>query len=204
MTYKHLFQSTVVLFVAFLPLLMGCAIGGSSSKSPTFYHLHALPHPGAVSQDQNGVAIEVGPVTIPAYLDRNQIAIIQSHRELYLDQFSRWDEPLKDSFLRILSENLSILLGTANVYAYPQRRGPRVDFQVEISVSRFLADDAGTAMLVALWSILDGDSQSVLLRKRSAFAKQADSREISAIVAAQNSVLEDFSREIAEEIGKRR
>ena len=200
MNNKHLYRSAAFVLGAALLIFSGCAVG--TSKSSTLYLLKALPESEATALEQGGVSVEIGPIIVPAYLDRTQIATAGDDHKLYMDEFNRWAEPLKDGFGRVLAENLAILLKTANVYSYPQRRNASIDFHVEITVSRFFAEAENTALLVAYWSIIGNDGQSVMSRKRSSITRKVASPELEAIVAAQNKTLQELSREIAAEIQK--
>jgi uncharacterized lipoprotein YmbA len=114
-----------------------------------------------------------------------------------VDQFNRWAEPLKESVERVLAENLSILLGTANVYRSPRISRIAADYQVEITLSRFYADANGKAMLVAYWTVLGQDDRALVPRRRSAVTVQAPTQDLEAVVAAQNTALQTLSRQIS-------
>jgi uncharacterized lipoprotein YmbA len=202
MKRKHLHRSAIVLLGAALLIISGCV--GGTSKPSTFYLLKALPESEAAVLEQGGLSLEVGPITVPAYLDRTQIASTGNDHKLYMDEFHRWAEPLKDSFGRVLADNLAILLKTVNVYQYRQRRDVPVDFQVEISVSRFFADADGTAVLAAFWSVAGNNGKTVLSRKRSSISEKAVSKDFEAVVAAQNKTLQELSKQVAAEIQKLR
>jgi len=192
-------RSHAMVLGAALLVMAGCT---GTSKPSTFYLLKTLPESEAGVPVQGGVSVAVGPISLPAYLDRLPMAASGDGHVLSVDEFHRWAEPLKDGISRVLAENLAILLKTANVYVHPHRRGVPIDYQVEIAVSRFIADVDGAAAFVAYWSIVGGDGQTVLSRNRSSLAERAASREPGAVVAAQNKVLQDLSREIASEIRK--
>lgn len=195
---KNTWNLFIVLFISVAMLgMVGCS---GTSKTPTFYLLKAMPESSPPSQPQGGVSIEVGPITLPAYLDRTQIATTGDLHVLYMDEFHRWAEPLKDSIGRILAENLAISLETANIYLYPMRRPVSIDYQVEISVSQFLADTDGTVSLVAYWAVLESDGKNAVPRKRTAISKKAASGNLQAVVDTQNMVLQDLSGEIAKTI----
>jgi uncharacterized lipoprotein YmbA len=193
-------QFFTFLLVTTLLLSWGCATG--KSKSSTFYLLKTLPGAEEVSLEPGGVSVGIGPIVVPAYLDRTQIATTGNDHQLHMNEFHRWAEPLKDSFGRVLAENLSILLKTPNVYIYPLRRNIPIDYQVEMTISHFFADDDGSASLVAYWSLLGDNGRTALLRKRSSFTEKAASGKLGDIVAAQNQTLQALSREIAAEIQK--
>ena len=199
MNSKHQHRGAVFVVGAVLLLVIGCA---GSSKPSSFYFLPILPESEAVGLKEGGVSIEVGPISVPTYLDTTQITTAGKDNRIYTDQFNRWAEPLKDSFQRVLTENLAILLKTVNVYMFPQRREVAADFQIEITVSRFYAQVDGTAVLTAYFTVIGDDGNTVLARKRSSIAEQAASKDIGAFVAAQSKTLEVFCREIADEIKK--
>jgi uncharacterized lipoprotein YmbA len=189
-TRNPFFALLVCLFVLGI---IGCS---GTSKTPTFYLLQAMPETSQPLQPQGGISVEVGPITIPAYLERTQIATTGDSHEINMDEFHRWAEPLKDSLGRILSENLAIGLGTANVYQYPMRRSLPIDFQVEVTVSHFLASAEGKVNLVAYWAILDNTGADATPRKRTAISRQATAGGLQAVVDAQNLALQDLSDEI--------
>ena len=78
-----------VLWIFWLSLgLIGCAGKSQPSK---FYLLRSLA--GADSNQVVGVkrgpSVLVGPITLPAYLDRSQVVSIKGEYELHLDEFKR-------------------------------------------------------------------------------------------------------------------
>jgi hypothetical protein len=96
-----------------LMLLAACATGTSAPSR--FYVLAPLEAPEAEPQLAPGercLAIGIGPVEIPAYLDRPQIVTRLSNNELNLAEFDKWAEPLRDNLIRVLAENISSLLCT--------------------------------------------------------------------------------------------
>lgn len=200
MRNRHLHHSVVFFLGAALLFFWGCV--GGTSKSPTFYLLKTLPGSEAPALGQGGVAMEVGPIIFPAYLNRTQIASTGDDHQLHMDEFNRWAEPLNDGFGRVLAENLAVLLKTANVYIYPLRRDLPIDYQVEMTISQFSVGADGTATLVAYWSLIVDDGRKIMSRKRSFITEKAASMDFEAIVAAQNQTLEALSREIASEIQK--
>jgi uncharacterized lipoprotein YmbA len=195
MNHRTLYRTAFFAVGALLLTLVGCV--GGTSKSSTFYLLRAMPGIETASRQAGGPVIVLGPVTVPAYLKRPQIATTADGHQLQVDQFNRWAEPLKESVERVLAENLSILLGTANVYRSPRTRRMAADYQVEITLSRFYADANGKAMLVAYWTVLGQDDRALVPRRRSAVTVQAPTQDLEAVVAAQNTALQTLSRQIS-------
>jgi uncharacterized lipoprotein YmbA len=93
-------------------MLVACA--GNNSPS-TFYVLRSMESPQeSLSTEAGGqhVSILVGPISLPGYLDRNQMVTVAGKNEMALDEFNRWAESLRDGFYRVLLEDLSLLLKT--------------------------------------------------------------------------------------------
>jgi uncharacterized protein len=107
-----------ILFRLAAPTLGLClmALGGcASTQAARFYVLSALPGGGTASPGaaaERGLAIGVGPVTLPKYLDRPQIVTFTSPYALNVAEFDRWAEPLESTFVRVLAENLALLIPT--------------------------------------------------------------------------------------------
>ena len=191
-----------VILVVFAMVLNGC-IGGSSKPSK-FYMLRAMPKAGNSLHnvgDRKGVSVLIGPIILPAYLDRTQMVTMTGKHELVLDEFNRWAEPLKDSFYRVLMENLSSLLNTSNIYAYDRDGSTIADYQVVIDVTYFHGAPGGDVCLTAFWRIVGGETGKTLRMRKSVFRAAAPKTDTTVgMVEAQNKTLTEFSREIAKAI----
>jgi uncharacterized lipoprotein YmbA len=97
----------------------------------------------------------------------------------------------------VLVENLSVLLNTPRVYAYDRRGLTPSDFQVIIDVTRFDSAAKENAYLTTFWTVVGRDGSSNKTERKSVFAAGAPSADVQGVVAAQNSTLSQFSREIA-------
>ena len=102
--YRLLIYSVLATLGASLLVMSGCA-----STPPTrFYVLPALSSAdttSGVSTAKRELTIGVGPVTLPAYLDRPQIVTRASRAKLNLADFDQWAASLQDSLPRVLAEN---------------------------------------------------------------------------------------------------
>jgi len=193
---------SLVLVSAVLMVLSACT---GISKPSKFYVLSALPESETAVKgvgNENDLAIGIGPITLPIYLDRAQIVTRISRNELKMDEFNRWAEPLKENFFRVLAENLSVLLDTVDIRLYSRRISTPVSYQVTIDVSRFDVTSDGKALLIAYWAVLGKDGRKILLKKKSILRADTASMDYKDIVAAQNQALSGLSRAIAAEIKK--
>jgi len=192
-------QLLAPLLAAALLVSAGCA----QTPPTNFYILSSLPPEAAESLGTGGdkLSLGVGPATLPGYLDRPQVVALASSNKLELAEFHKWAEPLQENFLRVLAENLSILLTTDRVERLPMRRAVPIDYQVAVEMVRFDADLDGTALLVARWKILDRDGRKPLIMRKSSFTEPSlTGTDREAVVAAMSRAVADLSREIAAEL----
>ncbi|MEW6300464.1 MAG: PqiC family protein [Thermodesulfobacteriota bacterium] len=177
------------------------AAGCSFGKQPAtrLYVLTALSKPeGNLSAaGGQGVAIGVGPVLLPQYVNRPQIVTGNDSNELRRAAFAQWAEPLEDNFTRVLAENLAALLSTARVASFPWHGFAPVDYQVVVGVTRFLGEPGGEVSLDALWSIVGKDGRAVLVSRQSSVREQVGGQDYEALAAALSRAVAALSRDIA-------
>ncbi len=195
---KTLIQ-VVVLILALAVCLSACA---GKSASSTFYVLSSLPQPALSAAE--GTVIGVFPVSMPDYLDRPQIVTRVSENEIKLDEFSRWAEPLKDSFTRALVQNLSTLLNTAKIIKTTESTGFPMALHVGVEVVQFDGTLGGDVVLIVKWGLFGEEGKKLLLAKRSTFKEPTGAATYEALVAAESKAIAALSREIAEAIKARK
>jgi len=145
----------------------------------------------------DALAIGVGPIAIPAYLDRPQIVKRSSSHELELAEFHKWGEPLKANISRVLAENLSGLLSTDQIYLFPWKRSAKFNYQVLVRIMRFDTSPEGDAILNARWEIRANNEKDVLATRRSHFRNPDSGQGYQGTVSALSQNLEDLSQLIA-------
>ena len=75
-----------------LPCLFLMLVGCGTTPNPRFYALTGAPAPPAASST---MSVSVGPVTIPAAVDRPQIVLTTAPNRVRLEEFDRWAAPLQ-------------------------------------------------------------------------------------------------------------
>ena len=178
---------------ATLAWLGGCF--GGTSVSPTYYTLTPVEAP-APTPALADLALGVGPVTLPAYLDRPQLVTRTGQDALDLAEFDRWAEPLKVGIPRVLGDNLAALLGTNRVSVFPWGKAQTARYQVVVDVTRFEGKAGGTVVLGARWRILGSDGAELLV-KQATITEAAGAAGSAALVAAMNRALGALSRDLA-------
>jgi uncharacterized lipoprotein YmbA len=170
------------------------ALAACAAKTPAarFYLLQAQP---LASAGALAAVVGVGPVELPAYLDRPQIVTGGAGPEMRLDEFQRWAEPLRDNFAQALADDLARQLPASHILPYPWNRAIAPDYQIGVRVARFHVNEAGQCELEANWSVLRRN-QLVFLKSFRVKVPASDAG-YDAKVTAQSRALASFSQEIA-------
>ena len=191
----------ISLIRAVAPGLLLMTFMACASNAPSrFYVLSSLTGTGEETEmagDERNLTIGIGPVELPAYLDRQQVVTRVSANELHLAGFDEWAEPLGDNFTRVLIENLSVLLSKDLFTIFPFRGPEPIDYQVEVEVSRFDGRRGGDAALMTRWSIFGEDDKKLLLTRKSSFKEATGASGYEALVAAQSRTVQALALEIA-------
>jgi uncharacterized lipoprotein YmbA len=156
-----------------------------------------LPRDTATKDSGNPVSLGVGPITLPGYLDRQEIVTRVSQNRIDVSEYDRWAEPLETNFTRVVGQNLSVLLHTDRLVFYPWELNRRPNYQVTIEVLRFESSTRGEVQLSARWEILDTNKRTPLQAGGSAITRQPTAQSTDASVVALSEALGDLSYEIA-------
>ena len=188
------------LAVSALILLAGCT---PNTRPVKFYLLQPIKGQDAVAKavdTQKPALVGVGPVEIPAYLDRPQIVTGNTGSELQMAEYHRWAEPLRDTITRVLAENLALAMPNSHVLSFPWNRAIIPDYQVEIKISRFHVDAAGNCELKADWTILKQNKPVSMKSFQTHVRVSGPDIDYEAKVAAQSLALARFGKEMADEL----
>jgi uncharacterized lipoprotein YmbA len=130
---------------------VAAAVSGCSTTTPArFYTLDVT----AVSDGAAPVSypIMVGPVSVPAAVDRPQFVVQAAPNRVDVDEFNRWAAPLNDAIAQVVAGDLVKLLGTPNVAAAPMANFDPA-YRVTIDVQRFESIPGQAALLEAVWTV---------------------------------------------------
>jgi uncharacterized lipoprotein YmbA len=189
--------NTLILLL-FASILNACSLGRSAPPT-RLYVLTASSQPAESRSGRSatGVAVGVGPVELPQYVNRPQIVTGESGNELQQAPFAQWAEPLETNFTRVLAENLSQLLATERVAVFPWKGPVPLDYQVVVEVTHFLGTPNGPVSLVALWRVLGKDGKETLVSRQSRVTESTGSADYTALAAAMSRTVAALSRDIA-------
>jgi uncharacterized lipoprotein YmbA len=194
-------RRAALLAVALLGVLAaGCTFRSAPPKTYLLSAGGAASPPAAAGA--RGPVVGVGPVTVPAYLDRPSIVVRAGEDEVRLSSDHHWAEPLKDGMARVVAENLAAMVPTEAVVVFPWRSPWTVKYRVTVEVLRFDGSLGGAVVLNARWRLLDGEGKELVLRAVTLREPAADATH-RAMVAAQSRLLAEMSRDIAAELRRR-
>ncbi len=182
-------------------LLALMAAGCRSSTPPVeFYTLASLPIMEMESHEQSAVrdiTIGIGPVQLPQFLNRPQIVIRSGPNRLTVSEFHRWAGYFDQDFLRVLAQDISILLPTNRVIEFPWEDRADPDFRIEFNVQQFDGQPGNFVLLNTVWTIKERKGKKALYAKRSIIRQPVSGNDYDALVAAHSQALAVLSREIA-------
>ena len=195
---KRTILASLALFVVVVaPLLLA---GCGTSPHSKYYVLNAVKAQdvsGKVTSDPHAVALAVGPVTIPDYLDRPQIVTHLAPNELAINEYDRWSGSLREDVERVLIENLSGLLASERVLVVSWQRRTTGGYRVGIEVNRFEAVSSGSVILKAVWGVASHDASKVFVTQAFSINQPLSGKDYSAVVAGMSQALGALSQEIA-------
>ena len=185
-------QSRVVLLVSFA-LLAAVAAGCGPTAAARFYTLDATATAGTAPPARTSVL--VGPVSVPAAVDRPQFVVQVAPNRVEIEEFNRWVAPLSEGIARAVAADLAILLGTSDVAA-----GSLTNFtpaqRVTIDVQRFDSVLGQEVLLDAVWAVRKTAGGQVRSGRTTAReALQGDG--FDALAAAHSRALAKLSSDIA-------
>lgn len=177
---------------------MAAVMAGCASAPSRFYTLDAT----AKSDNTTPVscAVLVGPVFIPATVERPQFVVTTTANEVRIEEFNRWAAPLNENIARVVTLNLGRLLGTPRAATAPMPDfGPayRVTLRIEQFDSLLGSGDKPSAIrLKAQWTIRSPDGKNLFTGGSDASEQlKGDSRE--AFAAAHSAALAKVCSDIA-------
>jgi uncharacterized lipoprotein YmbA len=160
-------------------------------------HYYVLANPAGQPDRQtehagfSGPRIGLLPITLPAYLQRQQMVIRDENNVgIRVDDFERWGEDLSAGIARVLSIAMTGTLAEVHGVVMPLRTGSPVDLRIQVDVRRFEGRPGGHVDLEAAWTIQrDGKS----LREGHFQTRSGAGSTLSELVEVQSTLLLDLA-----------
>jgi uncharacterized lipoprotein YmbA len=183
------------LFV--VPFLAAALAAGCGTSPPArFYTLSAVASPSA---SPSTLFVAVGPITVPAVVDRPEFVVSAGPNELRLDEFNRWASPLQDNIARAIAEDLVALLGTPRVILFPQALATDPEYRVAVEIRTFESVPGQSATIDAVWTIRRAKDGRTRTGRTAARQEVADGS-YDALAAAHSLAVARVSRDVADAI----
>ena len=138
----------------------------------------------------------MGPVSVPAVVDRPQIVVDIGPNQVRLEEFHRWAAPLQNNIARVVADNLVLMLGTPRVTLAAQSLSADADYRAAIEVQSFQSVPGEAAIVDAVWTvrrIKDGKTEL----GRTTVRETMQEKGYDALAAAHSRALARLSQDIA-------
>jgi uncharacterized lipoprotein YmbA len=196
MSQRTGYQTASILIAA--AWLCSCSMLAPQPDVSRFYTLSAVADADVSGGGRaRGLTYGLGPIELPPYLDRTELAMRVSPAEVTYAPTDLWAETLKTNLTRVLRQNLSALLDGEPIVLYPWPRASSVSYQIAVTVLQFERTATGEAQLHARWSIRDARRGAEVASKESSFVHPVAPATAAAAVNALSADVGDLSQEIA-------
>jgi len=140
-------------------------------------------------------AVIVGPVSVPASVDRPEFVVQVAPNRVEVDEFNLWASPLNDAIARAVAGDLAVLLATSDVAVAPLANFNPA-YRVTINVQRFESIQGEAALVDAVWAVRQtagGETRS----GRTVARETVGGKDFDALAAAHSRALAALSGDIA-------
>lgn len=180
-------------------LALGRFVGGCSLLSPQpdrSRYFVLMPKEGTgetpaaagVTSRNSDVAIGLGPISLPNYLDRPEVVTRLSDTEVSVSNVDRWGEPLGSSVSRVLAQDLSSEWPGLQVVQFPWSRKARIDYTASVDFLRLEKTADGKANVQAVWVIREASGNKLLQSGTTTASLDAGADQSSASAALSEGV----------------
>ena len=95
----------------------------------------------------------LGPVALPAYIDRAQLVYQSGTNEFQVPSKASWAGPLGENVTQVLADDLGQHLHSGNVLRYPWAPNSKLRYQVVVNVEQFHSISGQEAILDVSWLV---------------------------------------------------
>ncbi len=185
-----------VAAIALAGLALGCL---GRSPQVRFYTMSGVPGQSAAEATED-LAIGVGPVQLPRYLERPQLVTRAEVSQLEVDEFNRWAGGFESNLLRALGDDLGTRLGTQRVVVYPVDAPFPLDYRVALDVQAFEGRPGHELVLRVRWVIRESAEGSSPWSGQSLIRRPLSSDGVEVLVAAHDEAVGLLADAIASRI----
>lgn len=209
----------IILPFLYSVLLTGCMMVKGAGPAPRYFGLIAgeenarageIVKPGeavprVIEKEEGRVSVIIGPVQIPAYLDRPQIVRIARGNRLQVSERNRWAEPLAEAIERVVAMDISRAAhGQFAVRSFslntPLEGGD--GYRILINIYAFEQRQNGDVILDLLWRLTSVKQNRQILERHENLVAYAKNESFEETVKVMNLLLRRLSEDILAGIEK--
>lgn len=181
-----------------IALMFGSLLTACATPPTQFYQLETTSPPPATSTTHaKKILIGIGPLSLPALVDRKQIVTRGANNAIQLAEFHQWATPLQDNVLNVLSKNIAARQSNAIVRSYPWSVYGEMDYRVIIDISRFDSQLGKSANLEASWAIMSEKNHTIISNGQTNIEQRMNDASYNSAVSALNKLLDTFSQQVS-------
>ncbi|MEO9189126.1 MAG: PqiC family protein [Acetobacteraceae bacterium] len=179
-------------------VLLGLLLGGCASATTDTFTLSSVPpERQALARASLRPPLEVGEVSIPATIDRNEIVLNAPGDRLDVTANSIWGAPVRQLIRRALSDDLTARLPPGSVLP-PGDPGPKAGLRIlTVSIDQFGGDTSGHVVLSAAWLLAPSGTAPTGTPHRTRIELNAGAGTPTAVVPAMSRALGMLADRIA-------
>jgi len=179
--------------------LLLLSVLAACSSAPVHYHQLQAGLQGS-EPEQAGAVVLVEAVNLPAGVDRPQLLLEAGDGQPQLLEQQYWTASLSRLLTQAVAGNLAQRLALSSVYAAPQLGLARADLTLQLDVRTFRLRRGQGAQLAAAWRLNRPGQAAPLLQGYFDQQQAASSDDSTALVAAQQGLLDRLSKQIATDL----
>jgi uncharacterized protein len=184
-------------------LVMGVLLGtlGCLGRSPDVRHFMLGTDPSVETGElAPELAVLIGPVRLPSYLERTQIARRVGGGEVELDEFNRWLGGFESNLTTALAARVRSRLGGVRVVGYPSKPPFPIDYSVRIHVDEWIVDETDSLRVSLRWAIESAGRETSPKLSAHEQSLPLDGSSVEALVEAHDAAVLELAREIADQL----
>lgn len=137
-----------------LVLAVAASMGCLGRSPEVRYYLLGVERLAAAEVGAPEVSVLVGPVRLPSYLERSELAHLRSGGEVELDGQHRWLGGFEAGFLRATSLGIAQRLGSNQIVTHPSKAPFPIEYTVRLHVDDLIAEESGVLRVRIRWSLV--------------------------------------------------
>lgn len=148
---------------------------------------------------QRAVSLGVGPISLPAYIDRSELVFQSGANEFQIPPNVSWAGSLQENIAAVLARDLQEQLGAREVLTYPWPAGRSPQRRVALDIRQFHGISGSDAILDASWRIEDSGG-GLISHGSGSFHEPINGDGYAAVVAAESRLLVQCAAAIAKSL----